>query len=98
MEKLNWQKEKPDYACVFFTKHKYKEEFEYNIWRFMWEYTEPLEDDDSETRHYYLAWINNEGDEWDDIEECNYDEYLVIEILPTMEEVHRDWIKSMSDR
>ena len=92
-----WQKEKPDYACVFLTRHKDKERFEYDIWEFAWTQGEPPEDrggDEDETRYYYLAWTDKDGEEWDDIKDCQFDEYLIIEILPTMEEVHQEWVKS----
>ena len=32
-EELKWQKEKPDYACVFLTRHNGN----YELWRFSWE-------------------------------------------------------------
>jgi hypothetical protein len=86
-----WQKEKPDYACAFLTRHKWKERFEYDIWMFEWQHGE---NNDDEKTLYYLAWLDKDGSEWDDIADCNYDEYLIIEILPTMEEVHQAWLKS----
>jgi hypothetical protein len=93
-----WQKEKPDYACIFVTKHN----SEYNIWRFAWEQGEPTDEDiknlkegEEETRFYYLAWLTQDGDEWDDISECDFDEYLILEKLPTMEEVHKQWVESL---
>jgi len=88
-----WTKEKPDFACVFLTRHKIvtkkDEYFDYNLWRFDWEPGESPEDssDDNENViYYYLAWTDGDGDEWDDISECDYDEYLILEILPTLEE------------
>lgn len=92
MENLSWQKEKPDYACVFLTRYN----GEYNIWKFVWELGEPPETaEDQESKYYYLAWTDKDGDEWDDIEECTFDEYLILEILPTMEEVHKQWTEAM---
>ena len=92
-----WIKEKPPYACVFLTRHKYKERFEYDIWEFAWTQGEPpgdREGDEDETRYYYLAWTDKDGEEWDDIKDCDFDEYLIIEILPTMDEVHKEWVNS----
>lgn len=92
-----WIKEKPDYACVFLTRHKYKERFEYDIWEFAWTQGEPpgdREGDEDETRYYYLAWTDKDGEEWDGIKDCDFDEYLIIEILPTMDEVHKEWVNS----
>lgn len=88
-----WTQTKPDYACIFVTKHN----SEYNIWRFCWEIGEPPEDaTDDDMVYWYLAWTNQDGDEWDDITECDFDEYLVLEILPTMDEVHKQWIEKQS--
>ena len=89
-----WTQQKPDYACIFVTKHS----SEYNIWRFCWEIGEPPEDaiDTDETVYWYLAWTNQDGDEWDDIAECDFDEYLILEILPTMDEVHKQWCEKQS--
>ena len=92
-----WQKEKPDYACVFLTRHKYKDKHEYDIWEFAWTQGEPPEDregDEDETRYYYLAWTDKDGEECDNIKDCQFDEYLIIEILPTMDEVHKEWVNS----
>ena len=88
-----WTQQKPDYACIFVTKHS----GEYNIWRFCWEIGEPPEDaTDDDTIYWYLAWTNQDGDEWDDIAECDFDEYLILEILPTMDEVHKQWAEKQS--
>lgn len=89
-----WTQQKPDYACIFVTKHS----SEYNIWRFCWEIGEPPEDatDTDDTVHWYLAWTNQDGDEWDDIAECDFDEYLILEILPTMDEAHKQWCEKQS--
>ena len=67
-----WTKEKPKEPCVFMTKmwNKSLGIFDYNIWRF-----EKIKDDDG----WYLGWLTEDGDEWDDIERCNYDEYYIIE-------------------
>ena len=82
-KELRWTTERPDFACVFASKRR----DEYQIWRFCWEMDESTTDDEY---GYYLAWTTNEGDEWDEIEDCDFDEYLVLEILPTMEETHKD--------
>ena len=52
--------------------------------------------EEEETRFYYLSWQTEDGDEWDEISECDFDEYLVLEKLSTMTEVHQQWIKSMT--
>jgi hypothetical protein len=93
---MEWQKEKPDYACVFLTRHN----GEYSLWQFVWEIGEPPENEprtDEESKYYYLAWVTNDGDEWDDIADCNFDEYLVLGKLKTMDEVHKEWIQSMKN-
>lgn len=88
---MKWQKEKPDYACVFLTRHKdSNNEFYYNLWRFEWAVGEgePItEDYDEYTKFYYLAWCNGDGDEWDDIADCDFDDYLVLQRLKTLEEI-----------
>lgn len=84
LEKL-WQKEKPDYACIFVTRSA----DDYQLWRFEWQVCDPPDDvkpEDYDKTWYYLAWTTIEGDEWDDIKECNFDEYLVLDLLPTLEE------------
>ncbi len=77
-----WTKDKPDYACVFVTR----DNGNYNLWRFEWEIAEPPEDatDREEATYYYLSWATEIGEEWDSIDNCNFDEYLVLEILPDM--------------
>ena len=82
-KELRWTTLRPEFACVFATK----KHGEYQIWRFCWEMDESLT---GVEYGYYLAWTTNEGDEWDEIEDCDFEEYLVLEILPTMEEVHKD--------
>ena len=92
-----WQQGKPDYACVFLTRTKYKEKFEYDVWTFAWEQGEPPEDrsgDEDETKYYYLAWLDKDGEEYGDINDLVVGEYLVVEILPTMEEAHQEWVRS----
>lgn len=76
--KLKFVKERPDFACVFVARRG----DDYHIFRFEWCPT------DYEDASYYLAWLDNYGIEYDDITECDYDEYLVLEILPNMSEVH----------
>jgi len=69
-KELRWTTKRPDFACVFVTK----KHDEYLIWRFCWEKDESIMDDEY---NYYLAWTTNEGDEWDEIEDCDCEEYLV---------------------
>lgn len=92
-----WVAERPDYACVFVGKRTFKGQPEYSLWEFVWHQGEgDFEAEDfretEDTIHYYLAWTYTDGDEWDDIEECNFDEYLVIAKRPTMDEVHAETI------
>ncbi len=80
-----WTKDKPDYACVFVTRQKDKHNiYSYEVWEFRWEIGEPPEDAETETTYYYLAWTDENGEEWDDIKDCNFNEYLVLEILHDM--------------
>ena len=67
-----WTKEKPDYPCVFMTRAKIEGRFDYSIWRI--EEVNGIEDNT-----YYLAWLEEDGDEWDDIADMNFDEYFIIE-------------------
>ena len=67
---MKWQKKKPDYPCVFMTRTKIKDKFEYSIWRI-----EKIDSDNS----YYLGWLTEDGDEWDDLADMNFDEYFIIE-------------------
>lgn len=84
---MEWTKQKPDFACIFLTKQK----DEYNLWRFQWELSEQTND---ESIDLYLAWFDNDGGEWDDILDCNFDKYLILEILPTFEQVSKQIIES----
>ena len=67
---MNWQKEKPNKPCVFISRHKSKllNGYHYDVWRLM-------ESDG------YLGWFTEDGDEYDDYSECNFDEYMIIEEL-----------------
>lgn len=83
---MKWTTERPDYACMFLTRHQYKGNHEYSLWKFDWVEGEPPEnapeDIHENTSYYYLGWFENNGDEWDAIEACNYDGYLILEKLP----------------
>jgi len=83
-----WVTQKPDYACIFLTRHKWKDNHEYSLWKFDWVEGGVPEDApyDENVHYYYLGWFENDGDEWDDIEACNYDEYFILEKLPTLKE------------
>jgi len=67
-----WTKEKPNIPCVFVTRswNNNLNLYDYNIWR--------LEKDASGS---YLAWLTEQGDEWDDYSLCNFDGYKIIEKL-----------------
>ena len=93
-----WISQKPDYACVFLTRNKWTERWEYDIYSFEWVQGEPPDDrpeEDEGTRYYYLGWFDKDGDEIDHIDGCAAKEFLIVEILPTQEEVHKEWIKSI---
>ena len=101
---MEWTEQKPDFACIFLTRDKYQDKFEYSLWEFAWEHGEPtkaelkaLKEGEEETRFYYLSWCDYNGEEQGDISECNFEEYLVLENLPTMDEVHKKWRESMKN-
>ena len=88
---VGWQKGKPDFACVVTTRSTYtsptgRTSTDYDL--FLLEWTRCDEDD-----AYYLACMDKDGEEWCALEELTVDEYLVIEMLPTMEEVHKQMSK-----
>lgn len=67
-----WQKEKPNKECVFLTRTgdgKLKS-YNYQLWRF-----EKIDCDDD----WYLGWTTENGDEWDDIKKCKFEEYFILE-------------------
>ena len=89
---MKWIKQKPDFACVFLTRDKkLKGGYDYDLWRLKWIQGEPPENskDDENIDYYYLAWFTNDGDEWDDIGECDFEEYLIIEKLPELKELNQ---------
>ena len=61
-----WTDKRPEIACVFVTRNLYEKEYEYNLWRFEWQSN-------------YLGWLTIDGEEWADISECVFDEYLILE-------------------
>ncbi len=71
---MKWIKEKPNYPCVFMTRvyNQGLKIFDYNIWRI--EKVWGIKDNE-----YYLGWLTEDGDEWDDIADMNFDEYFIIE-------------------
>ena len=71
----DWTKEKPTTSCVFMTRvwDDHLKIYDYNIWRLITTNGESLE---SPT---YLGWYTEDGDEWDDYSDCNFDEYKIIE-------------------
>lgn len=93
--KLKFVKERPDFACVFVARRG----DDYYIFRFEWRPTD-YEDiyKKEDIASYYLAWLDNYGIEYDDITECDYDEYLVLEILPNVTEVHKRLIEEQRKR
>ena len=71
----DWTKEKPTTPCVFMTRvwDDTLKIYDYNLWRLITTNGESLE---SPT---YLGWYTEDGDEWDDYSDCNFDEYKIIE-------------------
>ena len=69
---FDWQKERPTKPCVVMTRvwNKRLGIYDYNIWRF-----EKIDCDGG----WYLGWLTEDGEEWDDIKDCNFDEYCIIE-------------------
>lgn len=69
---FDWRKERPTKPCVFMTRvwNKNLGIYDYNIWRF-----EKIDCDGG----WYLGWLTEGGEEWDDINGCNFDEYCIIE-------------------
>ena len=69
---FDWQKERPTKPCVVMTRvwNKRLGIYDYNIWRF-----EKVDCDGG----WYLGWLTEDGEEWDDIKDCNFDEYCIIE-------------------
>ena len=88
LQELKFTKDKPDFACIFLAKHK----SEYSLYKFCWEIGGYSEND---TPNFYLAWfeLSNDSSEYDSYDECAFDEYLVLEKLPTMEETHKAWLE-----
>lgn len=88
VKKIEFTKDKPDFACIFLAKHK----GEYSLYKFCWEIGEASEND---MPTFYLAWfeLSNDSSEYDAYDECAFDEYLVLEKLPTMEETHKAWLE-----
>lgn len=65
-DKKVWQKEKPDYPCLFLTRSKYGSETYCNSYTI----TE---------QEGYLAIVDGNGGEWGALEDLQADEYFVIE-------------------
>jgi|GEM_PF-5934324 len=66
------QKEKPDYPCVFATRlPTLNGEYEYRIYQF--EIMEEGEDT-------YMGWLDDDGIEWDDYNDCEFEEYLILSV------------------
>jgi hypothetical protein len=84
----DWKKEKPDIACVFACRTKIKDRYDYDLFTFDWERGEAPENviEDDTTSYYYLAWLDQDGDELGDKEDLLAEEYLILEVLPTLEQ------------
>jgi len=85
---IEWTTLKPDFACVIATRSAWKSKagktsFTYDIFLLEW----VRGDGDNE---YYLACMDKDGEEWGALEELTVDGYHVLEILPTLDEVHKE--------
>ena len=65
MSELKWTTKRPDFACVFVGRNG----DDYSLWEFVW---------CNADGGRYLAWCESDGEEYDDIDECNFSEYLVL--------------------
>ena len=72
---MNWTKEKPDKPCVFITRDKFKDKYEYAVW--VIRKLDSMEDD-----KYYLGLLDGNGDEWGSLEDLGAGEYLIIDYEP----------------
>lgn len=86
---MKWRKTKPDYACVFVGKNG----DDYRIYQFAWEISDNTDD---YTLDLFLAWLDMDGELYDDYDDCDFDEYLVLKKLPTRGEVYQEIIKNRS--
>ena len=70
--RLDWQKERPNEPCVFITRvwNDKLKMYDYDIYRF-----EKIDNGDGE----YLAWLTKDCEEFGNINDCNFDEYFIIE-------------------
>lgn len=66
---MKWNTKKPNKACVFVCRTKYKDVWDYNLFQLEWV--------DFDGR--YLAWLDSDGDELDDLTALVADEYLILE-------------------
>ena len=83
-----WIKEKPDFACIFVGKKN----GEYITNSFFW----TVGEDKNGEAAAYLAWLDQFGSEWDDYDECDFDEYLILKILSTEEEMWEEYYKQLN--
>ena len=64
-----WTKDKPDFPCLFATKHKYRSETCYDIFKLEYWVDEG----------YLGIFDATDGDEWGDLDDLTADEYFIIE-------------------
>jgi len=72
-DRVIWQKEKPDYPCIFLARTKYNGNYDYSLWFI--EKTDSAENDNE----YYLGIYDSDHEEWGDLAELTADEYFIIE-------------------
>ena len=63
-----WIKALPDFPCVFLTRDKFKDGWEYNVHVFEW-----VNNPDNENEKY-LGWHNGIGEEMDSIQDMHLGE------------------------
>lgn len=73
MKKLKWTTEKPNKPCIFVTKTKdVFRPYEYKVWSLV--RIKNLGDE-------YLAWLDDDGEEYDDFSLYDFGEYLIIDFI-----------------
>ena len=66
------QKKKPDYPCVFATRWLTQNgDYAYHIYKF-----EIIR----EGEYTYMGWLDEDGIEWDDYDDCEFEEYLILSV------------------
>jgi len=67
---MNWTKVKPDFPCLFLTRAKFHNRYNYSFYILEMLHT---------SEGSYLGWLNGDGEEYGDLADLYAEEYLVIE-------------------